>query len=171
MVPLVVLIFTYTSICMEIWQSSESSLRPRSSQKSAPGKRTPLISRAKINTVKQTIAVIVMYIACSSPFILAQLWVTWDPESPFIEGKHRLRHTRSKLETCVCSVKTEFVVAIRWLERLGRYYPLQISLFCLCYSFELVQKKISVYRRILHLYYSCTQVDLAPIQLLVLFVY
>ncbi|KAH0819198.1 hypothetical protein MTP99_002025 [Tenebrio molitor] len=86
MVPLVVLIFTYTSICIEIWQSSESSLRPRSSQKSAPGKRTPLISRAKINTVKQTIAVIVMYIACSSPFILAQLWVTWDPESPFIEG-------------------------------------------------------------------------------------
>lgn len=90
MVPLVVLIFTYTSICIEIWHSSESSLRPRSSQKAAPGKKTPLISRAKINTVKQTIAVIVMYIACSSPFILAQLWATWDPQSPFIEGKNRL---------------------------------------------------------------------------------
>ncbi|KAJ3649424.1 hypothetical protein Zmor_021169 [Zophobas morio] len=87
MIPLVVLIFTYTSICIEIWHSSESSLRPRSSQKSAPGKKTPLISRAKINTVKQTIAVIVMYIACSSPFILAQLWAVWDPKSPlFIEG-------------------------------------------------------------------------------------
>ena len=89
MIPLVVLIFTYTSICIEIWHSSESSLRPRSSQKSAPGKKTPLISRAKINTVKQTIAVIVMYIACSSPFILAQLWAVWDPKSPlFIEGKY-----------------------------------------------------------------------------------
>ncbi|KAL3287313.1 hypothetical protein HHI36_001788 [Cryptolaemus montrouzieri] len=45
-----------------------------------------MISRAKINTIKQTIAVIVMYIICSSPFIVAQLWASWDPDNPFKEG-------------------------------------------------------------------------------------
>ncbi|CAH1101235.1 unnamed protein product [Psylliodes chrysocephalus] len=84
-VPLIVLVYTYTCICKEIWQSSESSLRPRSSQKNS-NKRTPFISRAKINTVKQTIAVIVMYIICSTPFIVGQLWATIDPENPFLDG-------------------------------------------------------------------------------------
>ncbi|CAG9854786.1 unnamed protein product [Phyllotreta striolata] len=84
-VPLFVLVYTYTHICVEIWQSSESSLRPRSSQKHST-KRTPFISRAKINTVKQTIAVIVMYVACSAPFIVGQLWATIDPQNPFLDG-------------------------------------------------------------------------------------
>lgn len=82
-VPLIVLIVTYTAICREIWHSSESSLRPRNSQR---GKKTPLISRAKINTIKQTIAVIVTYIMCSSPFIVALLWGTYYPDNPFKEG-------------------------------------------------------------------------------------
>ncbi|KAJ8963241.1 hypothetical protein NQ318_018707 [Aromia moschata] len=85
-IPLVVLVYTYTCICREIWQSSELSLRPRSSQRGG-NKRTPFISRAKINTVKQTIAVIVMYIVCSAPFIVAQLWAAIDPNNPFLEGK------------------------------------------------------------------------------------
>lgn len=112
-VPLIVLIVTYTCICREIWKSAvgelnapirhyhqhqrlrslndnetnESQCHPNSSS------RTPLISRAKINTVKQTIAVIVMYVVCSTPFILAQLWATWDPhasESSFANGKYIL---------------------------------------------------------------------------------
>jgi hypothetical protein len=38
------------------------------------------ISRAKIKTVKLTVVVIAGYVACSTPFICAQLWSTWgDP--------------------------------------------------------------------------------------------
>ncbi|XP_045483646.1 mesotocin receptor-like [Harmonia axyridis] len=88
-VPLIILIFTYTAICRTIWLSSESNLRPRNSQtyqNNGKNRRLPLISRAKINTIKQTIAVIVMYIVCSSPFIVALLWASWDPDNPFKEG-------------------------------------------------------------------------------------
>ncbi|XP_071054069.1 isotocin receptor-like isoform X2 [Onthophagus taurus] len=90
-VPLIVLIVTYTSICREIWQSSvgELSTRPRQASTRSPETRVPLISRAKINTVKQTIAVIVMYVICSTPFIFALLWATWDPHAadiPFFKG-------------------------------------------------------------------------------------
>ncbi|XP_031327220.1 oxytocin receptor-like isoform X2 [Photinus pyralis] len=92
-VPLLVLIVTYSCICREIWRSSAGELGQRQRQnhqpKPLPGKKGPLISRAKINTVKQTVAVIVMHIVCSTPFISAQLWATWDPlasESPFLEG-------------------------------------------------------------------------------------
>lgn len=96
-VPLIVLIFTYGAICRVIWQSAggELGLRsprlaPDSPPRCARSRRAPLISRAKINTVKQTVAVIAMYIACSTPFICAQLWATWDPdanESAFFNGK------------------------------------------------------------------------------------
>ncbi|XP_017769192.1 PREDICTED: vasopressin V1a receptor-like isoform X2 [Nicrophorus vespilloides] len=95
-IPLVVLIVTYSCICREIWHSAvgELGMRPRNVQtgngkSQQTGKRAPLISRAKINTVKQTIAVIVMHIVCSTPFISGQLWATWDPEavnSPFLNG-------------------------------------------------------------------------------------
>ncbi|XP_048517971.1 arg8-vasotocin receptor isoform X2 [Dendroctonus ponderosae] len=86
-IPLFVLVYTYTCICREIWRCSDSSLRPRNmSKQSTKRDRVPLISRAKINTVKQTIAVIVLYLACSAPFIVAQLWATFDPKSAFLEG-------------------------------------------------------------------------------------
>lgn len=92
-IPLIVLIVTYSCICREIWHSSVGELEFRSRQppKINRVKRTPLISRAKINTVKQTIAVIVIYIVCSTPFICAQLWATWDPQNPFLEGKYLLQ--------------------------------------------------------------------------------
>lgn len=86
-IPLLVLLYTYTCICREIWRCSDSSLRPRNTGKNSTKKnRVTLISRAKINTVKQTVAVIVMYIMCSAPFIVAQLWATIDPTSSFLEG-------------------------------------------------------------------------------------
>ncbi|XP_066249469.1 oxytocin receptor-like isoform X2 [Euwallacea similis] len=86
-IPLLVLVYTYSCICREIWRCSDSSLRPRSVNKSLTKReRVPLISRAKINTVKQTVAVIVMYMVCSTPFIVAQVWATIDPKSSFIEG-------------------------------------------------------------------------------------
>ncbi|KAL1421030.1 hypothetical protein MTO96_004387 [Rhipicephalus appendiculatus] len=37
------------------------------------------LSRAKIKTVKITVVVIVLYIACSSPFICVQMWMYWSP--------------------------------------------------------------------------------------------
>lgn len=96
-VPLTVLVVTYGAICRVIWQSAggELGLRsprlaPDSPPRCARSRRAPLISRAKINTVKQTVAVIAMYIACSTPFICAQLWATWDPaanESSFFDGE------------------------------------------------------------------------------------
>lgn len=67
--PLAGLIFTYTCICRVIWQNASTEL----------GNQGQLISRAKINTIKQTIAVIAVYITCSLPFIVAQLWAVWDP--------------------------------------------------------------------------------------------
>ncbi|CAH0552028.1 unnamed protein product [Brassicogethes aeneus] len=85
-VPLIVLVYTYTSICKEIWHSSEFGLRPKNSHYDRTGKKMPLISRAKINTIKQTIAVIFMYIACSSPFMFTQLWAIADPKNSFFEG-------------------------------------------------------------------------------------
>nr|QVX19926.1 inotocin receptor [Lethrus apterus] len=90
-VPLIVLVVTYSWICREIWHSAVGELgtKPRYVSKLSPEKKIPLISRAKINTVKQTIAVIVMYTVCSTPFIFAQLWATWDPNAhllPFFNG-------------------------------------------------------------------------------------
>ncbi|XP_034232907.1 vasopressin V1b receptor-like, partial [Thrips palmi] len=45
--------------------------------RSATTRTNPLISRAKINTVKQSVLVIMLYIVCSGPFICAQLWSAW----------------------------------------------------------------------------------------------
>jgi len=47
----------------------------------------PVISRAKINTIKQTVAVIAIYILCSAPFVCVQLWAAWAPETAFVSGK------------------------------------------------------------------------------------
>uniref|UniRef100_A0A8D8PTA0 Oxytocin receptor n=1 Tax=Cacopsylla melanoneura TaxID=428564 RepID=A0A8D8PTA0_9HEMI len=66
-VPLFCLVYTYTCICMALWQNTTYPT-------TSPHK---IISRAKINTIKQTIAVITLYIICSLPFIFAQLWQTW----------------------------------------------------------------------------------------------
>lgn len=112
-IPLGVLVFTYGFICRVLWRSTELGFRNvqsrRGSSISPPGserlngtvhqhnqqmivrKQKPLISRAKINTVKQTIAVIAMYIVCSSPFITVQLWAAWDPHienNPFFTGRY-----------------------------------------------------------------------------------
>ncbi|XP_060521117.1 vasopressin V1a receptor-like [Cylas formicarius] len=84
-VPLTVLIYTYGCICREIWRCTDSKMSPRHSNE-LKGAGLPLISRAKINTVKQTVAVIALYILCSTPFIMAQLWATIDPTSSFLEG-------------------------------------------------------------------------------------
>jgi hypothetical protein len=42
-----------------------------------------------MNTVKQMVAVLALYVVCSAPFISAQLWATWDEHAhtrPFFTG-------------------------------------------------------------------------------------
>ncbi|XP_039282781.1 annetocin receptor isoform X1 [Nilaparvata lugens] len=95
--PLIVLIYTYWCICRELWRNAGFPVT-----KASPHR---LISRAKVNTVKQTVAVIALYVACSSPFIVAQLWAVWDPgavHSPFFQGAtFTILSLLSSLNSCV----------------------------------------------------------------------
>lgn len=61
-----------------------------------PRNRDPLISKAMINTVKQMIVVVTLYIITNTPFIGCELWATWDPKasaSPFFTGKYFIQVT------------------------------------------------------------------------------
>lgn len=99
-VPLLILIFTYTCICQAIWQNYNAKKQsiaglPSDNRVIGNGHMHPRvhsmrgISRAKMKTIKLTVVVIACYVVCSSPFICAQLWATWDPDamqSPFWSG-------------------------------------------------------------------------------------
>uniref|UniRef100_A0ABD2WDQ1 G-protein coupled receptors family 1 profile domain-containing protein n=1 Tax=Trichogramma kaykai TaxID=54128 RepID=A0ABD2WDQ1_9HYME len=87
-----VLTFTYVEICLSIWHNREVAML-ESQQALQPQIRarnqSSLISKAKINTIKQTLAVVILYAASSMPFIGGQLWSAWDPyaaESAFFKG-------------------------------------------------------------------------------------
>ena len=41
------------------------------------------ISRAKMRTIKLTLTVVICYLACWSPFFIAQMWAVYDPTAPF----------------------------------------------------------------------------------------
>ncbi|XP_065341116.1 oxytocin receptor-like [Cloeon dipterum] len=99
--PLLVLVFAYTCICQAIWRNynaKKDSIAGLHLPKEPLAGNGPLqprvhsirgISRAKLKTVKLTVVVIACYVICSSPFISAQLWATWDPDainSPFWSG-------------------------------------------------------------------------------------
>ncbi|KAL2718232.1 vasopressin V1a receptor-like isoform X1 [Vespula squamosa] len=86
LLPFVVLVYTYVGICIGVWQSNKMSgaADDRTYVRSVSGlarNRSSFISKAMINTVKQTIAVITLYIITSIPFIGCELWVVWDPEA------------------------------------------------------------------------------------------
>ncbi|CAN7943223.1 unnamed protein product [Ixodes pacificus] len=102
-VPLTVLSFTYVCICRSIWRNlylkrkssdaeswkGERAYRFRGTahngtkqDSSFVGPRSHSVrglSRAKIKTVKITVVVIALYVACSSPFICVQMWMYWSP--------------------------------------------------------------------------------------------
>ncbi|KAF7991526.1 hypothetical protein HCN44_008897 [Aphidius gifuensis] len=91
LLPFMVLVFTYVSICIGIWGNSEiSKFKKRdeltrmdsNNNNNNNNNREPLITRAKIKTVKQMITVVCLYVITSSPFIGCQLWATWDPNAP-----------------------------------------------------------------------------------------
>lgn len=93
LLPFIVLVYTYTRICMSIWTSSKMSgvvdFKKDNKATFYPRNRDPLISKAMINTVKQMIVVVTLYIITNTPFIGCELWATWDPKasaSPFFTG-------------------------------------------------------------------------------------
>ncbi|XP_029177210.1 annetocin receptor-like isoform X2 [Nylanderia fulva] len=93
LLPFTVLIYTYTKICIAIWMSSKMSgvvdLKKKNQTNFSQRNRNPLISKAMMNTVRQTIIVITLYITTSIPFIGSMLWGLWDPRAstlPFFTG-------------------------------------------------------------------------------------
>ncbi|XP_046813520.1 cephalotocin receptor 1-like [Vespa crabro] len=94
LLPFIVLVYTYVGICIGVWQSNKMSgaVDDRTYIRSVSGfarNRSSFISKAMINTVKQTISVITLYVITSIPFIGCELWATWDPEaskSSFVTG-------------------------------------------------------------------------------------
>ncbi|KAF4520461.1 hypothetical protein B566_EDAN004712 [Ephemera danica] len=99
LVPLMVLVVAYFRICQALWRNYNLKQRAQQNGLLQPNfhfyPRIPMeprthslrgISRAKLRSIKLTIVVIACYVICSTPFIGAQLWATWDPEamqSPF----------------------------------------------------------------------------------------
>lgn len=93
LLPFIVLVYTYVRICISVWTSNKMSrvinLKKNSKDNFLQRNRDPFISNALINTVKQTIVVVTLYIVTSIPFIGCELWATWDPKastSPFFSG-------------------------------------------------------------------------------------
>ncbi|CAD6231722.1 GSCOCG00001554001-RA-CDS [Cotesia congregata] len=110
LLPFIVLFYTYAKICLDIRKNTEISQRfdhvnDTKRMNLNHKNRQPLISRAKIKTIKQMITVVSLYIITSSPFIGCQLWATWDPQaanSPFINGPiFTILTLMSSLTSCV----------------------------------------------------------------------
>lgn len=103
LLPFIVLVYTYTRICVSIWTSNKMSgvvdLKKDNKFRFSQRNRDPFISKALINTVKQTIIVVTLYIVTSTPFIGCELWATWDPKamtSPFFTGKYLVRTSANR---------------------------------------------------------------------------
>ena len=58
------------------------------------------LSKAKTKTVKLTLTVVVSYVICWGPFIIAQLWSAWDPNAPF-EGNRSTHGVQSDVSVSV----------------------------------------------------------------------
>ncbi|KAL5005645.1 hypothetical protein ScPMuIL_016803 [Solemya velum] len=107
-VPFLVLLFAYGSICIRIWQKYNvskketfimTSLRKDCEveirQNSSPNSHSRLqngtvhprshsfrgFSKAKLKTIKLTLVIILAYIICWSPFFISQLWWLYDEKA------------------------------------------------------------------------------------------
>ncbi|XP_033228702.1 arg8-vasotocin receptor-like [Belonocnema kinseyi] len=82
LLPFTVLVYTYTGICIGVWKNSGVSdpleTRYAKNQSSQKKEKHPIINQAKINTMKQTIVVVTLYVLTWSPFIICELWMAWD---------------------------------------------------------------------------------------------
>lgn len=91
--PVAILSVCYGLICFKIWQNLNLKTRkghllaltPRTPKAPHPLSRVSsvkLISKAKMRTVKMTFVVVLVYVACWTPFFFVQLWSAWDPDAP-----------------------------------------------------------------------------------------
>ena len=76
-IPSLILAFCYVSICVTVWRN------PNVSSASDFRTRRKGISHAKMKTIKLTLAVVLCYLLCWSPFFIAQMWAVYDEKAPF----------------------------------------------------------------------------------------
>ncbi|XP_063977589.1 isotocin receptor-like isoform X1 [Diachasmimorpha longicaudata] len=109
LLPVSVLVYTYVSICVEIWKNTEITVFGQRGEvkrmDSRENNREPVISRARIKTVKQMITVVSLHVMTSAPFVGCQLWAAWDPDAAktsFYQGSaFTILTLLSSLTSCV----------------------------------------------------------------------
>ncbi|XP_015126536.1 gonadotropin-releasing hormone II receptor isoform X2 [Diachasma alloeum] len=74
--PLTVIIFTYSSILLEIYRKSRESVHDRI-RRSSLG----FLGRAKIRTLKMTIIIVLVFFVCWTPYYIMCIWYWFDPKS------------------------------------------------------------------------------------------
>ncbi|XP_043684043.1 gonadotropin-releasing hormone receptor isoform X1 [Vespula pensylvanica] len=74
--PLVVIIYTYTSILLEICRRSKESVEDRIRRSSLA-----FFSRARIRTLKMTIIIVAVFFICWTPYYVMSLWYWIDKTS------------------------------------------------------------------------------------------
>ena len=78
-IPTLILAFCYGSICIAVWKSGNLE---STNSKDVKSKRRG-ITQAKLKTIKLTLAVVLIYLLCWSPFFIAQMWAVYDENAPF----------------------------------------------------------------------------------------
>ena len=76
-IPSIILAFCYVSICVTVWKN------PNVNCASEFRSRRKDISHAKLKTIKMTLAVVLCYLLCWSPFFICQMWAVYDETAPF----------------------------------------------------------------------------------------
>ncbi|XP_029008090.1 isotocin receptor-like [Betta splendens] len=110
-VPVAILSVCYGLICLKIWQNFNLKTRrghvlaltARTSKAPHPLSRVSsvkLISKAKMRTVKMTFVVVLVYIACWTPFFFVQLWSAWDPDAPREDAAFIISMLLASLNSC-----------------------------------------------------------------------
>ncbi|XP_044019876.1 gonadotropin-releasing hormone II receptor isoform X1 [Aphidius gifuensis] len=75
--PLIIIIYTYSSILLEIYRKSRETLGPDRIRRSSLG----FLGRAKIRTLKMTIIIVFVFFVCWAPYYIMSVWYWIDRES------------------------------------------------------------------------------------------
>nr|XP_031828630.1 gonadotropin-releasing hormone II receptor isoform X1 [Nomia melanderi]XP_031828631.1 gonadotropin-releasing hormone II receptor isoform X1 [Nomia melanderi]XP_031828632.1 gonadotropin-releasing hormone II receptor isoform X1 [Nomia melanderi] len=76
--PLIVIIYTYTSILLEICRRSKKSEHDKI-RRSSMG----FLTRAKIRTLKMTVIIVAVFFVCWTPYYVMSLWYWIDRQSAY----------------------------------------------------------------------------------------
>ncbi|XP_017770687.1 PREDICTED: gonadotropin-releasing hormone II receptor-like [Nicrophorus vespilloides] len=76
-IPLIVIIFTYASILMEIFRKTKESFGSDRIRRSSLG----FLGKAKIRTLKMTIIIVLVFFICWTPFYVMMMWYWYDREA------------------------------------------------------------------------------------------